>query len=84
MRVVGCFDHEGALRGGWGRIEEDGHSLNGWFAVFAMRHTGEFDLQSGIPDWNISIGPKIEESNWPDVSGSGAIAGFAKIKQKHA
>lgn len=81
MRVLGFFDFQGELRGAKAKIEEPGHSCDGWFVGFSTRHAGEFDFETRVPVCNISIGPVLEEADWPKICGPGAIVGFAEVRR---
>jgi hypothetical protein len=80
MKIVSLFEDEGRLRGGVGKIENSNECFGGWSVVFSTRHEGDFDFSVQIPHCNISIGPTIDEGDWPTACGAGSCFGYGRVE----
>jgi hypothetical protein len=84
LRLESLGKDGNSFRYGIGRIEEEGHEYNGFWAEFSVRHIGRFNFTDRVGAYNISIGPEkdakgIQEHSFV-LTGSPLLGGFAEIK----
>jgi hypothetical protein len=92
LRVSHFFHWQNALRGAVARIEESGHTYDGYWVVFYTRPQGTYNLTDNITHYNLGIGPDeplmLDPSEDPEIAeywplwklgGVPQMAGFGMI-----
>ena len=92
LRVNYFFPWQNVLRGGVGRIEEEGHIYDNFWIVFYTRPLGKYDFTDNITTYSMQIGPdepwmlpppenpELDEP-WPcwEFSGVPKLLGFGVV-----